>query len=201
MSLINNKNRVHSDGWQVSLWQKRLLAILAPILIGCLFAPVLLGSEISPAKKKEIVYRKYAEYKMGFPEVKDISPQRAMALQDEGRIVFVDTRKAAEMAVSILPGAVTRKHFLGHHQDYGNKIVVAYCTIGKRSGDFVREMAQQGITMLNLKGSILAWTLEGGKVYDQSGNIVNRVHIYGDEWDYAPAGYETVKFSFVEKLL
>jgi rhodanese-related sulfurtransferase len=201
MTMINNKNRGTNNGWRTSLWQKRLLAILGPIVMACLFAPVTLGSELSDAKKKEVVYRQYAEYKREFPEVKDIAPQRAMALLDEGRIVFVDTREAAEMAVSILPSAISKEHFMGHHQDYSDKIVVAYCTIGKRSGDFVREMAQQGITMLNLKGSILAWTLEGGKVYDQSGNIVNRVHVYGDEWDYAPAGYETVKFNFVEKLL
>ena len=51
-----------------------------------------------------------------------------------------------------------------------------------------------------LQAGILAWLLEGGKVYDQRGDETKRVHVYGEKWDYAPAGYETVKFSPLERI-
>ena len=156
--------------------------------------------EMSDAEKKEAVYRMYAGYKKDFPNVTDISPQQAMELLSRDKVVFIDTRKPEEMAVSMLPAAVSRQHFLKHSNQYRDKTIVAYCTISYRSGVFAREIAQEGITVLNLRAGILAWTLEGGKVFDQKYKEVKRVHVYGDKWDYAPAGYETVKFSLFEKV-
>jgi sodium/bile acid cotransporter 7 len=155
---------------------------------------------MSDAQKKETVYRMYAGYKKDFPNVKDISPQRAMELLDQNKVVFVDTRKPEEIAVSMLPGAVAEKDFLKDPDRYRERTIVAYCTISYRSGVFARDLANEGTTVLNLRAGILAWLLEGGRVYDQSEKEVKRVHVYGDEWDYAPAGYETVKFSLGERL-
>ena len=157
--------------------------------------------EYSDVEKKETVYRMYAGYKQDFPNVKDLSPQQALELMNRDKLVFVDTRKPAEMAVSMLPGAVSRQYFLNHANQYKDKAIVAYCTISYRSGVFARDLSKDGITVLNLRAGILAWTLEGGKVYDKSGKEVKRVHVYGDKWDYAPAGYETVKFSRWERVV
>ena len=156
--------------------------------------------EMSDAEKKETVYRMYAGYKKDFPEVRDISPQQAMALLKQDRVVFVDTRKPAEMAVSMLPGAVSEKDFLNHPERYRDKTIVGYCTISYRSGQFASEIAKQGIPVINLRGGILAWTLEGGKVYDRNGKEVKRIHVYGDKWDYAPTGYESVKFGLWQQI-
>ena len=60
-------------------------------------------------------------------------------------------------------------------------------------------MAALGRTVYNLKGGILAWVLEGGAVYDADGES-KRIHVYGKEWNYAPADYETVTFSFWQRL-
>jgi sodium/bile acid cotransporter 7 len=155
---------------------------------------------MSDTKKKEIVYRMYTDYKQDFPEVKDISPQQAMELLNQGDTVFVDIRKPAEMAVSMLPDAVSEQTFLSHLDRYQGKNIIGYCTISYRSGKFASEIAKQGITLINLQGGILAWTLEGGKVYDDNGKPVKRIHVYGDKWDYAPAGYESVKFRLWEKV-
>ena len=176
-----------------------------PLLYGvisllCLPHMALGGGKISDAEKKEAVYRLYAEYKKDFPAVEDISPQQAMALFNQGRVVFVDTRKPAERAVSMLPGAVSQQDFLDHPDPYKDKTAVGYCTISYRSGLFAREMAKKGIHVVNLRGGILAWILEGGRVYDKMGEEVKRVHVYGDKWNYAPAGYEVVKFSLWERI-
>jgi len=59
-------------------------------------------------------------------------------------------------------------------------------------------MSNKGIDIYNLKGGLLAWLLEGGKVYDTNGET-KRVHVYGKKWNYLPRGYEPVFFSFFEK--
>ena len=141
----------------------------------------------------------YADYKRkDFPTVKDISPQRAMELMGIRQVVFVDTRKAAEMTISILPNALTKEEFLQDSQKHKNLTVIAYCTIGYRSGLFAREMETKGITVYNLAGGIVAWVLEGGRVFDASGET-RRVHVYGKKWNYLPAGYKPVMFGFLEK--
>jgi sodium/bile acid cotransporter 7 len=61
-------------------------------------------------------------------------------------------------------------------------------------------MDEKGISVRNLEGGILAWTLEGGKVYDENGEETNRIHVYGKKWNYAPADYEAVMFSLWEQM-
>ena len=46
--------------------------------------------------------------------------------------------------------------------------------------------------MQNLRGGILAWTLEGGAVHGPDGRPVKAIHVYGARWDYPPAGYVSV---------
>ena len=157
-------------------------------------------NNLSDVQKKEIVYAMYADYKQDFPTVTDISPHQARKLLKKDAVVFVDTRKPAEMRVSMLPHAITQSEFLDHPEKYAGKTVVGYCTMSYRSGVFAREMAEKGISVSNLEGGILAWTLEGGKVYDQNGEETNRIHVYGKKWNYAPAGYEAVMFSLWEQM-
>ena len=174
----------------------RTITLLGGVLIMLgVFAAMVRGDrDRSNSEKRKIVYQMYTGYQKDFPDVGDISPQQAMELLKQERVIFVDTRKPAEMAVSMLPGAVSKKDFLSQPEQHRDKTAVAYCTISYRSGKFASQMAAKGITLLNLRGGILAWTLEGGRVYDPSGKEVKRIHVYGDTWDYAPAGYESVKF-------
>ena len=186
----------------LGIWQNRALTLFICVLAGFLFLPELArsGRNLSDAERKEVVYKTYQGYKEEFPEVRDISPLQAMELLDQDQVVFVDTRKPEEMAVSMLPSAVSEKDFLDHPERHEGKAVIGYCTISYRSGKFASKIAEQGITVINLQGGILAWTLEGGKVYDQNGKEVRRVHVYGDRWDYAPSGYESVKFGLLQQI-
>jgi len=173
--------------------------ILLQLLVGWLLLLLLVpqsgwgGENQTDAQKKEIIYKMYADYRKDFPEVAEILPAEAMKRLREGRVLFVDVRQQEEMAVSMLPGAITEKEYLkdpAAHKDY---TVVAYCTIGYRSGMFAQKMADKGLAVKNLCGGILAWCHEGGKVYAGKAET-NRIHVYGKKWDYPPRGYESVKF-------
>jgi len=175
--------------------------IFSVFALGSLLLPQdIMGKEaLTDEQKKKIVYEMYADYNKGFPGVKNITPKIAMGELKKGRIVFVDSRKSAEMEVSMLPHSVTQDFFLRDPGKYRDMTVAAYCTIGNRSGRFAAEMAKKGIQVLNLEGGLLAWVLEGGKVYDSQGET-KRIHVYGKEWDYPAAGYESVKFGFFDRL-
>ena len=172
----------------------RLLIMIGVILIlGMTFA-LYRRSDMkyrSNIEKRDIVHKMYAAYKKDFPGVRDISPKDAMALVKANKAVFVDVRKPAEMRVSMLPNAVTQDQFLRDPQKYSDKTVIGYCTISFRSGKFAEKMAKKGISIYNLEGGILAWVLEGGKVYDAKGET-KRIHVYGKKWNYPAAGYEAV---------
>ena len=187
---------------QIDLKSIRMLPLLICAMAAMLFPGPAACDEksISGDAKKEAVYRMYADYKKEFSKVRDISARQAMALLDQDAVVFVDTRKPEEMAVSMLPGAVSHRDFMNHRGRYADKTAIVYCTISYRSGVFALDQKARGIELVNLQGGILAWILEGGTVYDPQGKPTRRVHVYGDKWNYAPDGYESVTFSLWEQM-
>ncbi len=173
------------------MWMWLFLVLLVPQAVSC-------DAELTAEEKKKTVYKMYEEYKKEFSSVGEVTPQKAMRLMEEGRVIFVDVRKPAEIKVSMLPGAVTKEEFLKTPLKFQSKTVVAYCTIGYRSGKFTEEMAKKGILIHNLKGGVLAWVLETGKVFDVNGES-KRVHVYGEKWNYLPKAYEAVVFGFLDR--
>jgi rhodanese-related sulfurtransferase len=135
------------------------------------------------------VEQMYADYKKGFAQVEGITARELRDLRDE--VVLVDVRTPKEQAVSMIPGAITRDEFDADRARYAGSRVVAYCTIGARSGEFAAELHEQGWKVRNLEGSILAWTHVGGDLVGPDGPT-NRVHVYGRRWNLAADEYEPV---------
>jgi rhodanese-related sulfurtransferase len=144
-------------------------------------------------EKYAIVLKMYKKYKKEFQDVEDISPTSAQTLYARGEAVFIDARTSQELIVSMLPGAVTENDLVNTPSLFRGKTVVAYCTVGYRSGLYAADMNRRGIRVLNVTGGILAWVLSGGKVYD-AGRETKRVHVYAKKWNYLPDGYEPVMF-------
>ena len=106
--------------------------------------------------------------------------------------MLVDARTPEEQAVSMLPGAITQQEFERRAEDFKGRRVVAYCTIGYRSGEYTEALRADGWDAHNLSGSILAWTHAGQPLETPDGAPTKRLHIYGPKWDLAAEGYETV---------
>jgi sodium/bile acid cotransporter 7 len=148
-------------------------------------------AEPSDQEKLKAVYKMYADYKADFPGVPDVSPKQAMELLKQGQVVFVDARPADERQVAMLPQAISQEEFLRDPAKYREKTVIAYCTISYRSGVLASKLRKKGVEIYNLRGGLLAWVHEGGKVYDQKGPT-KRIHVYGRRWNLPPKGYEAV---------
>jgi rhodanese-related sulfurtransferase len=149
------------------------------------------ADNMSDSEKRDKIEAMYQSYKKDFPGVPDIQISDAMRLLQEGKALFIDVREEKEQQVSMLPGAVTEKQFLKNPEKYRDRTLIGYCTISYRSGKLAEKLNAQGITLLNLKGGLLAWVHAGGKVYDQSGET-KRIHVYGKKWNLGPVGYEAV---------
>ena len=164
------------------------LAFAFVILMGQLS---LSSNDLTDEDKRRKVEKMYDGYKKEFPEVEDISSQMAAALAADQKVVFIDVREPEEQRVSMLPGAVTDKEFLNNPKKYENHVKIGYCTISYRSGKFAQKLRQKGIPVYNLRGGILAWVHDGGKVYDLNGET-RQIHVYDRKWDLAPETYATI---------
>jgi sodium/bile acid cotransporter 7 len=149
------------------------------------------SDDLSDGDKRQKVEDMYNGYKKQFPDVRDLSSQKAMILIAERKAVLIDIREPREQQVSMLPGAVTEKEFMSDPAKYKNAVKIAYCTISYRSGKFAQKLQEKGIPVYNLRGGMLAWVHDGGKVYDQNGET-DRIHVYGRKWDLGPERYQAV---------
>jgi len=99
-----------------------------------------------------------------------IAQQLVQHRQNEGQhqplLLLVDVRSDEEMAVSMIPGSMTRKEFEKrqelHHDDWlsTNVTVVPYCTVGYRSGRYCDQLVQRGFPPHRVKNGegIVLWT-------------------------------------------
>eukprot|EP01102_Stenamoeba_stenopodia_P010053 TRINITY_DN2988_c0_g1_i1.p2 TRINITY_DN2988_c0_g1~~TRINITY_DN2988_c0_g1_i1.p2 ORF type:complete len:182 (-),score=48.18 TRINITY_DN2988_c0_g1_i1:101-646(-) len=144
------------------------------------------------ASKKLEVERLYESLKSkSFADVPEVTVEELS--NDLGcgeEIVLVDVRDAKEQEVSMLPGAITSKEFYDNQKKYKNKKkIVAYCTIGARSGVFAKELRKEGYNAYNLAGSLLAWTYCNGELVDRNGAKTTAIHVYSKSWNYVNTGY------------
>lgn len=135
----------------------------------------------------------FAGYRDEFPDVPLIdAAQLQRDLADGVPWVVVDVRTPAERAVSTLPGAIPADAVEQDPAAYAGKRIVAYCTIGYRSGLWAERYRETGLDVVDLEGSILAWTHIGGTLVDPTGASTTRLHVYGRTWDLARTDYQAV---------
>ena len=107
------------------------------------------------------------------------------------QFVLVDVRSYEETNVSIIPGAITKEQFEENIDQYRDRIVIVYCTIGHRSGEYTTRLIEQGIAAKNFKGSIIAWCASQQALVTPEGKTTHRVHTYSSKYK-VPASYEAV---------
>jgi len=171
--------------------RKLLWIVISLWLVIVCSSPGLSEERLTDVEKLKTIYGMYDDYRKSFREVQDVPPQTAMKLAKSSKVVFVDIREAREQQISMIPGSVTEEEFRDDLDKYRNHIVIAYCTISYRSGKLARKLRKQGIIMANLRGGLLAWVHEGGKVVDSKGET-KRIHVYREDWNYLPKSFEAV---------
>ncbi|MDH3402435.1 MAG: rhodanese-like domain-containing protein [Acidobacteriota bacterium] len=147
---------------------------------------------MSEAERRAKIEQLVAQQRQRFPAVPSGTVDEVRAVLAEPGVVLVDVREANERRVSMIPGAIGREEFERRAAELSGSKVVTYCTVGYRSASYANELAAQGWDVLNMAGSILAWSHAGGELVDPEGNPTRRVHVYGPRWNLAADGYEPV---------
>lgn len=167
-----------------------LLIILLTASFGCQ-AQNIPKSNLDKRAQITTMYQKYAQE---FPQVKGITVEELKDLQQHKQnLVLIDVRSPDERAVSIIPGAITPEEFESNLAQYSQDdvTVVAYCTIGYRSGKYADQLRKQGINILNLEGSLLAWSHVRGTLTNANG-ITDKIHVFGRQWQLTANDYQAV---------
>lgn len=148
---------------------------------------------MSDEQKRQRIESLYEKYERKFPTVEGITASELLADLDGGRqVVLVDVRKPEEQAVSMIPGALTQKEFEQRRDSLHDETIVTYCTAGYRSGLYAKKLQKKGWQVLNLEGSLLAWTHAGGPLSDSQGEPTKRVHVYSSDWSLESSEYDPV---------
>jgi rhodanese-related sulfurtransferase len=146
-------------------------------------------TNVEKRERVEDLYRRFRAQL--FPRTPDLTVTDFKRLRKSTRVVLVDVRASREQDVSMLPGALTAAEFERQESLHVGTTVVGYCTIGLRSGFYVRKLLARGCQAFNLAGSVLAWTHDGGDLV--SGPCSTRkVHVYRPEWSLEADGYKAI---------
>jgi sodium/bile acid cotransporter 7 len=145
------------------------------------------------AKRKQVaeMYRGYVKKDLRGVPALSVKQTLALLRSKKGKVVLLDVREPREQRVSMIAGAVPAASYLKQPERYRGKTVVAYCTIGHRSGMLVKKLRKQGVEAFNLAGSLLSW-VHAGQPLVHKGKRTRRLHVYDKPWDLAPAAIETV---------
>jgi len=130
----------------------------------------------------------YNRYRMNFPDIREIEAKLALRLQVNGEAILIDVRSLDEQKISMLPGAITEADFMENPLKFTEQTVICYCTIGYRSGLFVKQHGQRFPQLRNLSGGLLLW-LHAGGILEKDGKKSSQVHVYGSKWALQPVGY------------
>lgn len=178
----------------------KAVPVLAPALLALAPALILVAAngctgqapraDLTDAEKLARVEEMVEEVERRFPEVEAVTVEEVGRLLETGSVVLVDAREPREREISWIPGAITSEAFEQDPDRYADRTVVVYCTIGHRSSEYAKRQNEQGRRVLNLRGSLLSWTHAGAPLVGPDGPT-NRLHVYGETWDLAPARYET----------
>lgn len=132
--------------------------------------------------------KKYNELSQSF-KTSSISVPALMKIIKDKNTILIDVRKKKESSVSTLPHSISQDEFLSDPTKYKNKKLVAYCTIGFRSGKFCEKYQKWNI--LNLEGGVLAWSHFKGEFY-KNGKETKEVHTYSKDWNFLHSDYKAI---------
>jgi rhodanese-related sulfurtransferase len=107
-------------------------------------------------------------------------------IAENKKVVFIDTRELDEYKVSHIKDAI----FVGYDNFDKTKlanidkntIIVAYCSVGYRSGKIGKKLMSMGYKQVfNLFGGIFSWANNKHYIYSNN-KITTKVHPYNNKW-------------------
>ncbi|WDQ17143.1 rhodanese-like domain-containing protein [Rhodopirellula sp. P2] len=166
------------------------MAVLVLMSIHCQTVSAQFGGLFGGPKVETIDTQTVRQLLANQKKQEDQAKQNGSEVSDPGFVV-VDVRSDKETRVSVIPGAITKEMYEKDAAKYRGRLVIAYCTVGGRSGAYAKQLLGKGVKVKNYKGSILKWVDAGLPLVTLKGEPTNRVHTYSDRYKI-PSKYEQV---------
>ena len=118
-------------------------------------------------------------------------------------LYIIDVRTKEERNISYIPSSISQEDFekLDDNVRKSARLIIPYCTIGLRSGNYCARLAENGYEITKLKNGagIISWShIDGPLVRVEKGVEVDtkKVHCFGSPWKLMlNTNYEPVVFS------
>lgn len=149
------------------------------------------GPQIQEISAKDL-YQNLLEQSQSLEKAKTSNIQASQAkLAPQPKLIVVDVREPREYNVSIIPGAITKEQYEKNKEQFAHATIVPYCTVGGRSAQYARELASEGIKVMNFKESIIGWCEAKLPLVTLDGKPTQRVHTYNSR-NRVPSEYQPV---------
>ena len=155
---------------------------------------------------REAKARKCAEsHCAAFPKIAAVTAQEFMELRGPNCVV-VDVRTREERRVARIPGSISRRAFETslEEDDYRERDVVVYCTVGRRSGAYATALEKRHLcrSVRNSHGIVAyshhddAYGEGPHALVDDDDRPAERIHVYARPWNFANERFAAVEFGF-----
>ena len=111
---------------------------------------------------------------------------------DRAAWTILDVRTPYERQVSVIPGSIGVNEFEVESAGESKTPVLVYCTVGCRSGAYVKQLLQRGVNAYSLRGGVLAWAAQGKPFAKQSGEATWDVQVGGGQRSALAPQYKPV---------
>ncbi len=116
-----------------------------------------------------------------------ISAEKLQSLMNKNNLIILDTREIKEFNVSHIKNAI----YVGYDnfdldevlkKIKKDSVVIAYCSVGYRSGDITQQLKEKGIDAYNLYGGVFNWNNTDKPLYSDTKTKTNAIHGYDKQW-------------------
>lgn len=156
------------------------------LLIGCI--------NTAPYKnKREIIDNMANTLQLKFPNVAVITAKDLSAKIEEKSFdyLLVDIRSEVHFKTSSIPGAVGVTQFLSAKNNFKDKLIILYSTIGLGANELATKLAEEGFNCVLLKGGTLAWAQENLDFMHEN-EPTKKLYIENEAWNILPENYKGV---------
>lgn len=150
--------------------------------------------DLAPYKNKaEIIENMSKSLQMKYPHIETLSARQVFNKIESKSFdyLLVDIRSQEHIKLSIIPGAVSLNQFLTAKNNFKDKLIILYSTIGLGANEVASQLNNDGFHSVILRGGTLAWAQENFD-FIHGNNPTKEIFIENEAWNLLPDNYKGV---------
>lgn len=150
--------------------------------------------DLTPYKNKaEVIENMSKSLQMQHPLIETLSAKEVFNKIESKSFdyLLVDIRSEDHIKLSTIPGAVSVVQFLPAKNNFKDKLIILYSTIGLGANELATQLNNEGFHSVILRGGTLAWAQENFD-FIHGNNPTKEIFIENEAWNLLPDNYKGV---------